>query len=192
MSTGTFKPGRRRRAAIVEDVRTLATLLSKGKAIDNRTVENYNTALGARPVPWDALWDSWLGHALRLCLKENRPDVVKTLLRMLFARIGAGVVDADALIAFEDEVFRDYPKSGAGRKVSSERDSILKTWRRLGEPSLTRHTLAWKLHGTRFERADPAMKRKLVNRHRQAVKRALEAERQRKAATAPISAKIFP
>jgi hypothetical protein len=40
------------------------------------------------PVPWDALRDSWLGHGLKRCIEENRPDVVKMLLIVILRLTG--------------------------------------------------------------------------------------------------------
>jgi hypothetical protein len=126
------------------------------------------------PVPWDALEDSWLSRGLKRCVKENRPDVMKALLHIMLSRIGVLLFDdAQAVLA---RVFLPFPGGGAGRPVSSERDSILETWNKIGRPSLTKHTLAWKFYGPKFEMADGPNRKLMRNRCRAAVTRALQAE----------------
>ena len=196
---GTAPKGKRE--AIREDLRFLNEIVRNGEAIDSAAGPSAAVRLLARfpeepvaarfgiegfdssqqqpgPVPWDALTNSWLGHALRRCVKENRPNATKLLLwKMLFGIGATGVVDDATYEAFDASVFKPFPHIGTGRRVNSNRDSILKTWRELGEPPLSQYTLAQKICGPEFGRADAAMRKNLRNRCRQAVERALVAEK---------------
>jgi hypothetical protein len=125
-------------------------------------------------APWDALEDSWLGHALRQGVVEHRPVMVRELLGIVLHKMCASMA-AGACEALEAKVFKGISKIGSGRPVDKQRDPILKTWRELGEPSLARNNLAQKIYGTKFG-PDAATRKKLRNRCREAVKRALEAE----------------
>jgi hypothetical protein len=123
------------------------------------------------PVPWNDLKDSWLGHGFRRCAEENRPDTCKALLRIMLTRIGVRRPPG-----FLDRVFLPFPGSGGGRPVSSERDSIYRTWKQIGRPSLTTRTLAQKFYGPRFERAAAPKQKHMRDRCRAAVRRARQAE----------------
>jgi hypothetical protein len=135
---------------------------------------DYEAQHGVSPVPWAALEDSWLGHGLKRSIEENRPDVVKTLLRILLTRIRVrrSPKDKDVLA----RVFLPFPGSGGGRPVSIERDSIYRTWEQIGRPSLNMYTLAAKFYGTTFKRADGPKRKRLRDKCRTAVTRARQAE----------------
>jgi hypothetical protein len=50
---------------------------------------------------------------------------------------------------------------------------MLRTWNEIGRPSLAKYTLASKFYGTKFEMADSSKRRRLRDKCRAAVTRAL-------------------
>jgi hypothetical protein len=75
-----------------------------------------------------------------------------------------------------DGVFLPHFRKGGGRPVEAERDAILRTWNEIGRPSFNIYTLAAKFYGTTFERADGPKRKRLRDKCRAAVERALKAQ----------------
>jgi hypothetical protein len=124
-------------------------------------------------MPWNALSDSWLSHGLKRSIEENRPDIVKALLRILLTRIGVRrSPDANDVLS---RVFLPFPHTGGGRPVSIDRDPIYRKWNQIGRPSLTTYTLAQEFYGPKFKWADGPKRKKMRDRCRAAVVRVRQA-----------------
>jgi len=118
-----------------------------------------------REVPWEELGKSWLGERLRECKQEHDAQVFKLLLNEFLANIGAYPPPSG--------VFTPWPKTGKpGATVKPENESIFRLWEKEGRPPMSK--LAWKVYGRHFGIASGPEQRKMRDKCRQAVLRAVE------------------
>jgi hypothetical protein len=98
---------------------------------------------------------------LALAARENCPEAFDNTLYLWLAKMG---------IRPPEGVFQ-APLGAPGRPRAPETAAIYKKWLEIGEPPLSRRTLAYKLYGSDFTRASAAERKKVVDRCRRAVER---------------------
>ncbi len=116
-----------------------------------------------RPMPWDAVGESWLGDLLRKAAQANHAEAIQMLLRMFLREVG---------VKPPEGVFVPFPKP-LGRRKKESTDQIAELFKRIKPPSLTSQHLARAYYGPEFLDTSSAEKERRVDVCRRAVQRSL-------------------
>jgi hypothetical protein len=167
---------RRTSGSPIESLKKYRFALSEGKKLDQPKYEpvmvnalKLSTVGKPGRVPWTQLGNSWLAVRLREATEQCDQHYFKLLIHELLASISIYPPPAG--------VFTPWPRTGKpGRKTTTENTKIYDLWNAMGCPSPSGNEFAQKAFGRKFTAANGMERKRLRDRCRQTVLRALERE----------------